>query len=80
LACQLLNDRWGNVREAVIGSFAFLHTRVRGDRLIPFRLTAVSFAVAGDFMGAVGCWREEAPTCVRASQGIILASAAVRLV
>jgi adenosylcobinamide-phosphate synthase len=43
---------------------------------LPLRLTAFSFAVAGDFMGAVECWRSQAATWRTRTQGILLASAA----
>ena len=43
---------------------------------LPLRMTAFSFAVAGDFMGAVDCWRAQAATWRSREQGIVLASAA----
>ena len=43
---------------------------------LPVRLTAVGFAVAGDFMGAVECWREQASAWRPRRQGILLAAAA----
>ena len=43
---------------------------------LPLRMTAFSFAVAGDFMGAVESWRSQAQTWRVRSQGILLASAA----
>lgn len=73
----LLNDRWGgpgNPEAGPYGQFA-----VRAFEIIdwlPVRLTAIGFAVAGDFMGSVECWREQAATWRMRSQGIILAAAA----
>jgi adenosylcobinamide-phosphate synthase len=73
----LLNDRWNpgqGVESDHFGLFA-----ARAFALIdwlPVRLTATSFAVAGDFMGAVECWREQAATWRTPQQGIILAAAA----
>lgn len=73
----LLNDRWGagdNTNTGLFGQFA-----VRAFNIIdwvPVRLTAIGFAVAGDFMGAVECWREQARSWRSPSQGIILAAAA----
>lgn len=43
---------------------------------VPARLTAASFAVAGDFQDAVDCWRSQARTWHDASEGILLASGA----
>jgi adenosylcobinamide-phosphate synthase len=42
----------------------------------PLRLTAVSFAVVGDFEDAVHCWRTQANEWRPASEGIVLASGA----
>ena len=33
-----------------------------GQRVVPARLTALGFAVVGDFEGAVYCWRQAART------------------
>lgn len=41
---------------------------------IPARVTAASFAVAGNFQDAVDCWRSQAPQWTDRAQGIILAS------
>ena len=73
----LLSDRWGgagNPEAGPYGEFA-----VRAFEIIdwlPVRLTAIGFAVAGDFMGSVECWREQAATWHTRSQGVILAAAA----
>ena len=73
----LLSDRWGAAGSAeadAYGRFA-----VRAFEIIdwlPVRLTAIVFAFAGDFMGAVECWREQASSWRTRSQGIILAAAA----
>ena len=73
----LLSDRWGVGRDAGAGSFGLF--AVRAFEIIdwvPVRLTAIGFAVAGDFMGAVECWREQAASWRSRSHGIILAAAA----
>ena len=73
----LLNDRWGAMRGEETGAFGLF--AVRAFEIIdwvPVRLTAIGFAMAGDFMGAVECWREQAKTWRSRVQGIILASAA----
>jgi cobalamin biosynthesis protein CobD/CbiB len=43
---------------------------------LPVRLTAVSFAVVGDFEDAIYCWRTQAAQWQPTEQGIILASGA----
>jgi adenosylcobinamide-phosphate synthase len=43
---------------------------------LPVRLTAVTFAVVGDFEDAVYCWRTQAAQWADAATGILLASAA----
>ena len=43
---------------------------------IPVRLTAMSFAIAGDFEDAVYCWRSQASTWLDPEQGVVLASGA----
>jgi adenosylcobinamide-phosphate synthase len=73
----LLNDRWGAARGEELGAFGLFATRAYGViDWVPVRLTAFSFAVAGDFMGAVECWREQAKAWRSRGQGIILAAAA----
>jgi adenosylcobinamide-phosphate synthase len=73
----LLNDRWGAVDDDAAGAFG-LFARRAFDVIdwLPTRLTAFGFAMTGDFMGAVECWREQAATWRSHAQGIILASAA----
>lgn len=41
---------------------------------LPARLTAASFAIAGNFEDAVYCWRTQAPSWANNANGIILAS------
>lgn len=43
---------------------------------VPARLTAVSFAVVGNFQDAADCWRTQARTWANTAAGIILASGA----
>ena len=43
---------------------------------IPVRLTAISFAIMGDFEDALYCWRSQARTWGHYAHGILLASAA----
>jgi adenosylcobinamide-phosphate synthase len=73
----LLNDRWGAPENAEAGLFGvFAERAFRIIDWVPVRLTAIGFAVAGDFMGAVECWREQAATWRSPSHGIILSAAA----
>lgn len=73
----LLSDRWGGKRDADArpsGDFAQRAFEVID--WVPVRLTAIGFAVAGDFMGAVESWREQAASWRPRPHGIILAAAA----
>lgn len=73
----VLNDRWGargSAEHSIFGQFAARAFEVMD--WVPVRLTAIGFAVAGDFMGAVECWREQAASWRFPAQGIVLASAA----
>lgn len=73
----LLNDRWSAAPGDEAGAFGLFAARAyEVIDWVPVRLTAFSFAMAGDFMGAVECWREQAATWRVRGQGLILASAA----
>ncbi len=57
----------------------FAHFSQRASQVldaIPARLTALTFAIAGDFEDAVYCWRSQAADWANHNIGIILASAA----
>jgi len=43
---------------------------------LPLRLTALSFAIVGDFEDAVYCWRTQAEGWAQHGMGIVLASGA----
>ena len=73
----LLNARWGGAEDDGSGGFGLFAQRAFAViDWVPTRLTAFGFAMTGDFMGAVECWREQAATWRSPSQGILLASAA----
>ena len=73
----LLNDRWGSVEGEEAGAFGvFARRAFAAIDWLPVRLTACGFAMTGDFMGAVECWREQAATWRARGQGILLAAAA----
>ena len=73
----LVNDRWGAARDAETGAYGqFAKRAFEVIDWVPVRLTAIGFAFAGDFMGAVECWREHAASWRSRSEGIILGAAA----
>lgn len=73
----LLNDRWNDSESGAADAFGTFAARAFEIMdWVPVRLTAIGFAVAGDFMGAVQCWREQASSWRPAAQGILLAAAA----
>jgi len=73
----LLNDRWGAARDAETAAFgAFAARAFEVIDWLPVRLTALGFAVVGDFTGAVECWRGQAKSWRVRGQGIVLAAAA----
>ncbi|MDD5329797.1 MAG: CobD/CbiB family protein [Sulfuricella sp.] len=74
---QLLSQKWGALDEQEFGQFGRFSARAF-DLLdwAPLRLTAVSFAVVGDFEDAVYCWRAQAAAWSQPGIGIVLASGA----
>ena len=73
----LLFEKWGTRSDEDFGDFGgFSRRAFELIDWIPARLTAISFAIAGDFEDAIYCWRSQAQAWVAASQGIVLASGA----
>ena len=73
----LLYDRWYVVRDAESSRFGeFAGRAFEAIDWVPVRLTAIGFAVAGDFMGAIEAWREQAAAWKSRSEGILLAASA----
>ncbi len=79
----LLNDQWANRTEP--GASIFAGERAFGNFAaqafevldwIPVRLTAVSFAIVGDFEDAIYCWRSQALSWAYPPHGIVLSSGA----
>lgn len=67
------------VADEPVASDTFAAFAVRAFALIdwlPARLTAMSFAVVGNFQDAADCWRAQAGTWANAAEGILLASGA----
>ena len=73
----LLDQKWGSRQKEDHGDPSkFAHKLFRYLDWIPVRITAMSFAVAGDFEDAVFCWRSQAKTWMDPEQGVLLASGA----
>lgn len=72
-----LDRSWGVRADEEFGRFGeFARQAFAALDWLPTRLTAASFAVAGDFEDAVYCWRSQAMSWVPHRQGILLASGA----
>ncbi|MBZ0104182.1 MAG: CobD/CbiB family protein [Sulfuricella denitrificans] len=72
---QILANKWGRLNEQEFGSFGKFSGRIfYWIEWLPSRLTAVSFAIVGDFEDAVYCWRSQAKQWVEESLGVVLAS------
>jgi len=69
---HLVRRRWGG-----LGAFGRFAARAHAFLEWPAtRLTAIAFAVVGDFEDAVYCWRTQAPAWPDPDQGIVLAAGA----
>jgi cobalamin biosynthesis protein CobD/CbiB len=73
----MLEQKWGSRSSEDYGDFGkFAQKIFHYLDWIPVRLTAMSFAIAGDFEDAVYCWRSQATTWMDPEQGVVLASGA----
>ena len=73
----ILDQKWGSRMQEDYGNFGkFAQKLFHYIDWIPVRLTAMSFAIAGDFEDAVYCWRSQATTWMDPEQGVVLASGA----
>jgi len=73
----MLEQKWGLRSPAEYGDFGKFASRAfHYLDWIPVRLTAISFAIAGDFEDAVYCWRSQATKWFDPDQGVVLASGA----
>jgi cobalamin biosynthesis protein CobD/CbiB len=73
----MLYDRWGRSTDEEFAEFGgFARRAFEIIDWVPVRVTALSFAVAGDFEDAVYCWRAQAQAWMNPEQGIVLASGA----
>ncbi|MGA8148494.1 MAG: CobD/CbiB family protein [Gallionellaceae bacterium] len=72
-----LNARWGKQDEAELGRFGeFARQAYHWIEWLPLRLTAITFAIVGDFEDTVYCWRTQAQSWPDPEAGIVLASGA----
>lgn len=73
----LLNEQWGARTDPEFGEFGrFAERFFFWLDWLPARLTALSFAIVGNFEDAVYCWRTQAQMWTRHAEGILLAAGA----
>ena len=73
----ILADKWGPRAGEEFGSFGQFSARVfQILDWVPLRLTAIGFAIAGDFEDAIECWRVQSRSWPDPATGVILASGA----
>jgi cobalamin biosynthesis protein CobD/CbiB len=71
----VLSDRWGSRTGPEFGDFGtFARQAFYWLDWVPARVTAISFAIVGNFEDAIYCWRTQAATWAARAQGIILAA------
>jgi len=74
---SVLAEKWGRRTDEEFGAFGrFSAKAFYVLDWVPLRLTAIGFAIAGDFEDAMACWRAQAQTWPDQSTGVILASGA----
>jgi adenosylcobinamide-phosphate synthase len=74
---EFFHREWGTREDVEFGAFGrFAKQAFEVLDWLPVRITAVFFAVAGDFEDAVYCWREQASRWPDTSSAILLASGA----
>ncbi len=72
-----LNSRWGELSIEESGNFGdFARQAYRIMEWLPIRLSAMTFAIVGDFEDTVYCWRTQAASWPDPEEGILLASGA----
>ena len=76
-AAEMVATRWGGRPDPESGEFAIFSTRLfRWLDWIPARMTALTFAVVGNFEDAVYCWKSQAASWGERNAGAILAAGA----
>jgi len=74
---QFLRSRWGDEDKAELGEFGgFARHAFYLLEWLPIRMTAMTFAIVGDFEDTVFCWRTQAASWPDSEAGILLASGA----
>ena len=73
----ILADKWGRRVDEEFGPFGRFAARAfQILDWVPLRMTAIGFAIAGDFEDAVQCWRAQFRAWTDPETGVILASGA----
>jgi adenosylcobinamide-phosphate synthase len=76
-AADLIAARWGRQMEPEKRVFAlFAERALFWIDWLPARVTAATFAIAGNFEDAAYCWRSQAAAWNRGAEGVVLASGA----
>jgi cobalamin biosynthesis protein CobD/CbiB len=74
---EILAHKWGGLNDQEFGNFGHFAARAFAwMEWLPARLTAISFAIVGDFEDAMYCWRSQAKQWMEEGLGIVLASGA----
>lgn len=74
-AAAVLAERWGGPGAEDAGGFGQFAVRAfEVMDWVPVRLTALSFAIAGDFEDAIYCWRTQAASWAPQGAGVLLAT------
>jgi adenosylcobinamide-phosphate synthase len=74
---QFLRDAWTAKNEAEMVAFGrFAEQAFRALEWLPARITALIFAIVGNFEDTMYCWRTQAPSWPDKEEGIVLASGA----
>lgn len=72
-----LEGRWGRTGDDLMKKFGgFARDAFHAIDWLPVRLTALSFAIVGDFEDAVYCWRAQAAAWLDRLEGIVLSAGA----
>ena len=75
-AADLLAERWGRAEPEKRVFARFAERAFFWIDWLPARITAASFAIAGNFEDAAYCWRTQAAGWGRGAEGVVLASGA----